>query len=104
VLVARGCFFITTSVTVARIYRKDPPRVITSHNRLGLSLSKRIRHGLVAKINGKRKSRTCEALGRISADYSRASRAPAPSPTRRGEASACVYFFLSLLLHTLASI
>jgi hypothetical protein len=42
-------FSRTTSVVAARIYREDLPRVTASHNRLGLSLSKRIRHGLVAK-------------------------------------------------------
>jgi hypothetical protein len=52
---------VTTSVMATRIYREDMPRVIASHNRLGLSLSKRIRHELVAKINGKRKPWICEA-------------------------------------------
>jgi hypothetical protein len=65
-LVTRGCSCVTTSMAAARIYRKDPPRVTASHNQLGLSLSKRIRHGFVAKINGKRRPRTCEALGQIS--------------------------------------
>jgi hypothetical protein len=102
VFVAVG--FVTISVAVACIYRKDLPRVTKSRNRLGLSLSKRIRHGLIAKINGKRRSRACEALGRISADYSRARRVPVPhhAPPRRGErAHAC--FPLSSLLHTLVS-
>jgi hypothetical protein len=92
------------------IYREDLPRVTTSCNQLDLSLSKRIRHGLIAKINGKRRPRACEALGWISADYSCARRAPAPialphhaTPchARRGEASEC--FPLSPLLHILAS-
>jgi hypothetical protein len=39
----------STSVAAAHIYREDLPRVKTSHNRLGLSLSKHIRHRLVAK-------------------------------------------------------
>jgi hypothetical protein len=43
-------------VAVARIYRKDLPRVTASRNRLGLSLSKHIRHRLIAKINSKRRS------------------------------------------------
>jgi hypothetical protein len=42
-------FVITSSMTAARIYREDLPRIIASHNRLGLSLSKRIRHGLIEK-------------------------------------------------------
>jgi hypothetical protein len=56
-------FIVTSSVEDAHIYREHLPRVITSRNRLGLSLSKFIRHRLIAKINDKRKSRTCEALG-----------------------------------------
>jgi hypothetical protein len=55
-------FVVASSVAGTHIYREDPPRVTASRNRLGLSLSKCIRHGLVAKINGKRRSRTCEAL------------------------------------------
>jgi hypothetical protein len=65
----RGCSCVGIFVAAARIYREDPPRVTASRNRLGLSLSKRIRHGLVAKINGKMRSQACEALGWISADY-----------------------------------
>jgi hypothetical protein len=42
-------FVVTSSVVVARIYREDPLRLTASHNRLDLSLSKRIRHGLIAK-------------------------------------------------------
>jgi hypothetical protein len=104
-------FILTSSVAAARIYRDDLPRVTASRNRLGLSLSKHIRHGLVAKINGKRRSWTCEALDRISMDYSRAHLAPAPiaspchappRPTRRDE-RAHMSFSLSPLLHTLAS-
>jgi hypothetical protein len=74
----RGCWYIAIFMAVARIYRKDPPRVIASCNRLVLSQSNRIRHGLVAKINEKRRPRACEALGRILVDYSRARCAPAP--------------------------
>jgi hypothetical protein len=62
-------------VAAERIYREDPPRVTTSRNQIGLFLSKRIRHGFVEKINGKRRPQTCEALGWISTDYSRARRA-----------------------------
>jgi hypothetical protein len=67
---------VATTVAVARIYREDPPRVTASRNRLYLSLSKRIRRGLVA--NGKSRSRAWEALDRILAYYSRPHRAPAP--------------------------
>jgi hypothetical protein len=81
---------VATSVTAARIYREHLSRVTPSCNRLGISLSKRIRHELVVKVNGKRRPRTCEALGRISADYSCARRAPAPitspCPARPDEA------------------
>jgi hypothetical protein len=103
-------FVVTRSVAVAHIYREDLPRVTTSHNRLNLSLSKRIRHGLVPKINGKKRSRTYEALGQILADYSRARRASAPitsprhaRPDSARRASTRVCFSLSPLLHTLAS-
>jgi hypothetical protein len=33
---ASWLFFVTTSIVAAHIYREDPPRVIASHNRLGL--------------------------------------------------------------------
>jgi hypothetical protein len=106
----RDCSYIATSVAAARIYREDPPRVTAFHNWLGLSLLKRIRHGLIAKINGKRRSWTCEALYQTSMDYSRTHRAPAPitSPrlalARWGEVSKRARVFLSFsLLHTLAS-
>jgi hypothetical protein len=94
-------FIVTSSVVVTRIYVEDLPRVTMSRNRLGLSLSKRITHGLIAKNNGKRKPRTCEALGQILVDHSRTRRAPAPSPTRRASVHVC--FSLSPLLHTLSS-
>jgi hypothetical protein len=85
-------------MAVTRIYREDLPRVTASRNGLGLSLTKRIRHGLVAKINGKRRQRTCEVLGPISLDYSRARRAPmaitSPRPVRRGEVSERARVFL----------
>jgi hypothetical protein len=108
----RGCWFFAISVAAAHIYREDLPRVTASCNRLGLSLSKRIRRGLIAKINDKKSLRACEALGWISVDYSRARRAsmpitsprlatPRPGPVRR--ASACVCFPLSPFLHTLTS-
>jgi hypothetical protein len=48
-------FVGTSSVAAARNYREDPPRVTVSHNQLGLSLSKRIRYRVVAKINGKKR-------------------------------------------------
>jgi hypothetical protein len=73
-----GCSYVATSVMAACIYREDSPMVITSHNRLGLSLSKRIKHRLVEKINGKIWSWTCEALDLISKDYLRSRRAPVP--------------------------
>jgi hypothetical protein len=89
VLVFFVAICVATSVAAARIYREDLPRVTPSCNRLGLSLSKRIRHELIVKINGKRRPQTCEALDRISADYSCARRAPVcahhlamPGPTR----------------------
>jgi hypothetical protein len=91
-----GCSSVSTSVVAAHIYREDSPGVTASRNQLGLFLSKRIRHGLIIKINDKRRPRTYEALGLISADYSRARRAPTPTaasgPARR--ASACVSLFL----------
>jgi hypothetical protein len=42
-------FVVTSSMMAARIYREDLPRITASHNRLGLSLSKRIRRGLIEK-------------------------------------------------------
>jgi hypothetical protein len=96
-------FLVFTSMAAAHIYREDPPRVIAFRNRLGLSPSKCIRHGLVEKINGKRKPRTCKALGQISVDYSRAHHAPALI-TSPGEVSEQARVFLhfsspSHLLH-----
>jgi hypothetical protein len=102
-------FIATSSVAATHIYREDPPRVRASHNWLGLSLSKRIRHGLVTKINGKRRSRICEALGRIPVDYSHVHHAPVliatshhatPDPVRRGERPhVCVSPFLLSSTH-----
>jgi hypothetical protein len=101
---------ITHFVAAACIYRKDLSRVTTSCYRLDLSLSNSIRHGLVEKINSKRKPRTCEALGQISVDHSSARRASAPiasprhamprptSPREASRATTCVF-----LLHTLSS-
>jgi hypothetical protein len=63
-------------MVAAHIYREDSPRVTVSHNRLGLSLSKYIRHRLVAKIKGKRRLWAYEALDQISVDYSHARCAP----------------------------
>jgi hypothetical protein len=64
---------------------------IAFHNRLCLSLSKRTRHELIVKINGKRRPRNYDALGQILVDYSCARHASAPiaspHPVRRGEAS-----------------
>jgi hypothetical protein len=84
-------FGVATSVAAARIYREDLSRVTTSHNRLVLFLSKRIRHGLIVKLNGKRRLWTREALGRISTDYSRTRCASAsilsPHHVTPGEAS-----------------
>jgi hypothetical protein len=70
-------FIITYSMMFTRIYREDLHRVTASCNRLVLPLIKCIRHGLVEKINGKRRPQTCETLGQISADYSCTRRAPA---------------------------
>jgi hypothetical protein len=42
-------FIVTSSMVDAHIDRGDPPRYTTSRNQLGLSLSKRIRHGLIKK-------------------------------------------------------
>jgi hypothetical protein len=97
---------VASSVVDAHIYREDPSRITASHNRLGLSLSKRIRHSLIVKINGKRRPRTCEALDRILMNYSCAHRAPvpivSPRPTPPGEASeyACVFLPLYSAPHT----
>jgi hypothetical protein len=38
---------VATTGSASHIYRKNPPRVTAFRNRLDLSLSKRIRHGLV---------------------------------------------------------
>jgi predicted deacetylase len=106
VLVFCDCWYVAISVAAAHIYREDPPRVTASRNRLGLSLSKCIRHRLVVKINDKRRSWACEALGRISVDYSRARHAPTPiasaHPTQRGEVSerTCVFLPFSSPPHT----
>jgi hypothetical protein len=67
-------FGVTTSMAATHIYREDMPRVTASRNRIALSLSKLIRHGLIAKLNGKRRPQTYESLGRILMDYSCARR------------------------------
>jgi hypothetical protein len=71
-------FIVAIFVAVTHIYREYMSRVIASCNRLCLSLSNRIRHRLIVKINGKRKLRTCEALGQILVEYSHARCAPEP--------------------------
>jgi hypothetical protein len=88
---------VATTGSAAHIYRKNPPRVTAFRNRLDLSLSKRIRHGLVAKLNGKRRPWACEALDQILVDYSRARRAPGPitSPYQVRRASVRVSHFSS---------
>jgi hypothetical protein len=104
-------FVVSCPVVAACICREDLPRVTMSHNRLGLSLSKRIRHELIAKLNSKRKLQTCEALGQILLDHSRARHAPAPiasprhilpGPVRRDEASerTCVFLPFSSPPHS----
>jgi hypothetical protein len=104
-------FVVIRSMTTAHIYRESLTRVTTYRNRLGLSLSKHIRHRLITKINNKRKSLTSEALDRILTDHSHARHAPVPiaSPrrdergmARRGEASEHMCFSFSPLLHILA--
>jgi hypothetical protein len=72
-------FVVNSSMAVTCIHREWPPMVTMSHNRLGLSLSKCIRHRLVVKINSKRKLWAYEALGWILVDHSCARRAPRPS-------------------------
>jgi hypothetical protein len=71
-------FIVTHSMAGEHIYREDIHMVTTSHNQLDPPLSKRIRHGLIAKINDKRRPRIYEDLGQIFAEYSRARRAPTP--------------------------
>jgi hypothetical protein len=71
-------FIVTYSMAGEHIYREDIHMVTTSHNQLDPLLSKRIRHGLIAKINDKRRPRIYEDLGQIFAEYSRARRAPKP--------------------------
>jgi hypothetical protein len=104
-------FIVTRFMVVARIYREDLSRVTASHNRLRLSLSKHIRHGLIAKINDKRKLWTYEALDPILMNYSYARRVIVsiasphhvmPHPARR--ASTCMCFSLSPFFNTHASV
>jgi hypothetical protein len=49
-------FIVTLFVVAAHIYMKDLPRVTAYRNRLKLSLSKCIRHGLIVKINNKKEA------------------------------------------------
>jgi hypothetical protein len=77
-------------------------RVTMSRNRLGLSLLKHIRHELIVKINGKRRSQICEALDQISTDHSRTRYTPvpiaSPRPTRRASARVSLFLLSSTLL------
>jgi hypothetical protein len=100
-------FIVASSMADVRIYRGDPTRVTASLNRLELYQT-RTRHGLLAKINEKRKLQAYKGLGRISADHSYASHASTPfaSPplAQTSEARRThVCFFLSPLLHTLTN-
>jgi hypothetical protein len=70
-------FVVTSCVVATHIYREDLPSVTASHNQLGLSLSKCIRHRLVVKINNKRR------------------RHAPPDPTWRGEHTRVSPFLLS---------
>jgi hypothetical protein len=96
-------FVVTRSVAASRIDREGLPRITMSHNRLGLSLLKHIRRGLIAKINSKKRMQTCEAMDQILTDYSRKCRAPMPAPiasprhatSRNGEVSERTLMFLS---------
>jgi hypothetical protein len=76
-------FVVIYSVVATCIYREDLPRVTTSRNRLGLSLSKYLRHRLIAKINDKRRLWTYDALGQILVEYLCAHRTPAPIASPR---------------------
>jgi hypothetical protein len=102
-------FIVASSVAAARcIYREDLPRVTTSRNRLGLSLSKRIRHRLVVKINGKRRPQTYEVLAKFWWTIHTHVVHPRPSPHLATphfvwQASTRVCFSLSSHLHTIAS-
>jgi hypothetical protein len=95
-------FVVTHSMAATHIYREDLPKVTSSHNRLGLSLLKHIRHGLIAKINGKRRPRTCETLGRILAYYSHARQCASHASPRLATPRhrACVFLSFSSPPHT----
>jgi hypothetical protein len=99
-----GSWFVvvTRSVAAARIYREDLPRVTSSHNRLAISLYKRIRHRLVAKITDKRRLRG------FGPDFggllTHTSCACTHRHAWRGEASEYVCFSLSPLFHILVSV
>jgi hypothetical protein len=94
-------FVVAHSVAVACIYREDPPRVTASHNRLGLSLSKRIRHRLIAKINVKQSRGPVRLWAGFQWTIRTHVVCPCPSPrhttpgpTQRGEVSGRVCVFL----------
>jgi hypothetical protein len=70
-------------MAAAHIYREDLIRVIAYCNRLCLSLSICIRHGLIAKINDKRRPRAYEALGQILTDYLHIRHVPTPIASPR---------------------
>jgi hypothetical protein len=56
-------FIVTSSVVAACIYMEDPLRVTASCNQLGLSLSKHIRHGFVAKNKQQKKATGMRGFG-----------------------------------------
>jgi hypothetical protein len=89
-------FVVTRSMVAAFIYREYLTRVITSRNWVGLSLLKCIRHRLIVKINGKRRLRTCEALGQILMDHSHARHALGPA--RRARVYVSSFLLSSTLL------
>jgi hypothetical protein len=86
-------FMVISFMMAEHIYRGDPPRVIMSHNQLGLSV----------------KHITCKGLGQISLNHSHACHVLAPFslPHHVGpdlaRASAHMCLFHSPLLHILAS-
>jgi hypothetical protein len=87
-------FIIICSMVAARIYREDLPRVTTSYNRICLSLSKRIRHILIVKINDKRRFWTCKARRAHPITL------PRLASLREVNERACVFFHFSSALHT----
>jgi hypothetical protein len=108
-------FGVTTSMAATHIYREDMPRVTASRNRLALSLSKLIRHGLIAKLNGKRQKEAADlrVFGPdfdglfMCTSYAHAHRlasschdTPRPAPRQPGEASVCVFLHFFSPSHT----